>query len=287
MARVYQGERTWLDPVLVPVERAIYRVSGVDWQQEQGWRGYTAAMLLFNLFGLLLTYVILRAQGILPLNPQDLVGDHPGPGVQHRRLVHHQHQLAELRRRDDDELLQPDGRAGRPQLHLGRRRHGDRHRAGPRHLAAERQHDRQLLGRPGALACSTSCCRSASSSPSSWSRWACRRRSAPTSRRPRSRAPPRRSRIGPVASQEIIKELGTNGGGFFNANSAHPFENPTPLTNLITNFAIIVDPGRDLLHLRADGRRHPPGLGALGRDRSSSSSSAWPWPCRSSSAATR
>src|SRR4051794_24017637 len=44
MARVYQGERTWLDPVLVPVERAIYRASGIDWRQEQSWRGYTAAM---------------------------------------------------------------------------------------------------------------------------------------------------------------------------------------------------------------------------------------------------
>lgn len=77
MARVYQGERTWLDPVLVPVERAIYRASGIDSHQEQGWRTYTAAMLLFNLIGLLLTYVILRAQGILPFNPQDLSGVAP------------------------------------------------------------------------------------------------------------------------------------------------------------------------------------------------------------------
>ena len=52
----------------MPVERAIYRASGIDWHQEQGWRAYTAAMLLFNLVGLLLTYVILRAQGILPFN---------------------------------------------------------------------------------------------------------------------------------------------------------------------------------------------------------------------------
>src|SRR3954469_10737897 len=72
MAHVYLGESTWLDPVLVPVERAIYRVSGIDWRQEQGWRAYTAAMLLFNLFGLLLTYTILRAQALLPLNPQEM-----------------------------------------------------------------------------------------------------------------------------------------------------------------------------------------------------------------------
>src|SRR6266508_1299826 len=72
MAHVITGEGTWLDPVLVPVERAIYRASGIDGQQEQGWRAYTAAMLMFNLFGLLLTYVILRAQGVLLFNPQDL-----------------------------------------------------------------------------------------------------------------------------------------------------------------------------------------------------------------------
>jgi hypothetical protein len=74
MARVYQGERTWLDPLLVPVERAIHRASGIDWQQEHGWRAYTAAMLLFNLLGLLLTYAIPRLQSFLPFNPQDLSG---------------------------------------------------------------------------------------------------------------------------------------------------------------------------------------------------------------------
>src|SRR5581483_8145030 len=69
MARVYQHERTWLDPLLVPVERAIYRVCGIDWRQEQGWRAYTAAMLLFSLSGLLFSYAILRLQPLLPLNP--------------------------------------------------------------------------------------------------------------------------------------------------------------------------------------------------------------------------
>src|SRR4051794_24047790 len=70
MAHVFQIERTWLDPVLVPVERAIYRVCGIDWRQEQGWRAYTAAMLIFSLFGLVLTYGLLRLQAFLPFNPQ-------------------------------------------------------------------------------------------------------------------------------------------------------------------------------------------------------------------------
>ena len=71
--------------------------------------------------------------------------------------------------------------------------------------------------------------------------------------------------MGPVASQEAIKELGTNGGGFFNANSAHPYENPTPLTNLLEMLAIFVDSVCADLYLRSDGRGYPPGLGGTGR----------------------
>ena len=71
---------------------------------------------------------------------------------------------------------------------------------------------------------------------------------------------------GPVASQEIIKELGTNGGGFFNANSAHPFENPTPLTNLLEMLAIFAIAAGSDPYLRQDGRRSAPGLGAVRRD---------------------
>src|SRR6266516_4463271 len=72
MARVFNGERTWLDSVLRPVERLIYRVSGVDPRQEQHWTTYTAAMLLFNLAGVVLLYALQRVQHLLPLNPQHL-----------------------------------------------------------------------------------------------------------------------------------------------------------------------------------------------------------------------
>ena len=71
--------------------------------------------------------------------------------------------------------------------------------------------------------------------------------------------------MGPAASQIAIKQLGTNGGGFFNVNSAHPFENPTPLSNFLEMLAILLIAGRALLHLRQDGRRHPPGLGGARR----------------------
>ncbi len=82
----------------------------------------------------------------------------------------------------------------------------------------------------------------------------------------RSRAPSRRSRMGPVASQEAIKQLGTNGGGFFNANSAHPFENPTPAHELPLDVPDLRDPRRAHLHVRPHGAGPAAGLGALRRD---------------------
>jgi hypothetical protein len=72
MFKVFSGERTWVSPVLVPVERAIYRVSGVDDTKEQGWFGRAVSLLLFGLVGLMTTFVILRLQGDLPFNPEDL-----------------------------------------------------------------------------------------------------------------------------------------------------------------------------------------------------------------------
>src|SRR6478672_6262533 len=72
MARVFAGERTFLDPVLRPVERIIYRICGVNPEREQHWTTYTVAMLLFNFVGLLLLYVLQRTQHLLPLNPERL-----------------------------------------------------------------------------------------------------------------------------------------------------------------------------------------------------------------------
>src|ERR1700690_1923756 len=70
MARVFSGEKTFLDPLLRPVERLIYRLSGVDESSEMRWTQYTVAMLLFNGVSMALLYLILRAQQWLPLNPQ-------------------------------------------------------------------------------------------------------------------------------------------------------------------------------------------------------------------------
>ena len=77
MSRVWNGERTWLDPVLKPVEGLFYRAAGVDPSRSQGWLGYVGALLAFNLAGFLLLYGLLRLQGVLPMNPQGFDGVSP------------------------------------------------------------------------------------------------------------------------------------------------------------------------------------------------------------------
>ena len=116
MARVYQGERTLLTRVLGPVERLIYRVIGVNPDQEMGWKTYTVAVLLFSVIGILFLYALQRLQGFLPLNPQGFGAVSPELLVQHRDQLRHQHQLAGLWRRDHDELSDPDAGADGTEL---------------------------------------------------------------------------------------------------------------------------------------------------------------------------
>src|ERR1700685_810682 len=72
MTRVFVGERTFLSPIFLPLERLFYRIAGVDEKEEQHWTTYAIGMLLFNLAGFLLLYVIQRFQSVLPLNPQGM-----------------------------------------------------------------------------------------------------------------------------------------------------------------------------------------------------------------------
>ena len=166
-----------------------------------------------------------------------------GPGLEHGGVVRHEHELAVVLRRVDDGLPGPDGRPGGAELRVGRRRHRRRRRAGPRLHALTHRPARQLLGRPDPRLACGSCCRS----PFVVRDRADRRRrdpELPRVRRRHARSPDGHQTLtgGPVASQEAIKELGTNGGGFYNANSAHPFENPTAWTNLLEIFLLLVDP---------------------------------------------
>src|SRR5262245_61196927 len=77
MTRVFNGEGTWMTPILRPVERVFYRLAGIDEQDDQHWTAYAVSMLLFNGLGFLLLYLLQRAQGLLPLNTQGLSGVAP------------------------------------------------------------------------------------------------------------------------------------------------------------------------------------------------------------------
>ena len=114
IARVYEGKRIpGLSTVLGPVERGTYRLLRIDPEREQNWKGYAGSVLVFSAVGFVLLYLILRLQGHLPLNPLRPAGDELERRLQHVGQLHHQHQLAVLRRRVDAELPEPDAGARR------------------------------------------------------------------------------------------------------------------------------------------------------------------------------
>ncbi len=147
MTHVFNGERTWLSPVLRPVERAIYWAGGVDERREQSWLIYAIGMLLFHVGGFLILYALMRFQALLPFNPADMSAVRRGPVVQYRIELYHQHELAELRRREHPVVPGADARPHTPELSV--RRH--RHRAGRGSdswlCQSLRPHGGQFLGR--------------------------------------------------------------------------------------------------------------------------------------------
>ncbi len=124
MTRVFTGASTPLSPVLRPIEPAS-TPRRIDERHEQHWLTYAGAMLVFHAAGFVLLYGILRLQNLLPFNPADQSAVAPDLAFKHRRELRHQHQLAELRRREHPLLPLPDAGADAPELPLG----GDRHRA--------------------------------------------------------------------------------------------------------------------------------------------------------------
>ena len=238
MARVFRGERR---PVRrAPVERRSTGCSASTPTRGQDWKALRplGARLQRRSFGRALR------------DPAD-AGPHPfnpvasrravGPHVQHDVVVRHEHELAVLRGRDDALVLLADGRAGGAELRLRRRRHRGRSSPSIRGFAARSgARARHLLRRPHRA------------DPLRAAAALDRRRARPRlpGRHPDALGPRRHDvaggsqtlALGPVASQEAIKQLGTNGGGFFNVNSAMPFENPTWLTNFVEMLAILLIP---------------------------------------------
>jgi K+-transporting ATPase ATPase A chain len=249
MARVFNGEKTFLDPVMRPIERLMYRATGVDEKHEMRWTEYAVSVLLFSAVSLLLLYLIERVQGWLPLNPQKFAAvpqalafntaasfttntnwqAYSGETTmsyltQMAGLAYHNFMSAAtgiaiaiafiraIARRESNTIgnfwvdltrgclwvLLPVSLV----VSLFFVSQGMTQNFKP-YVTAQLVDPQtvQVTGSDGKT----------------------------TQQRVSEQVIP----MGPVASQEVIKEYGTNGGGFFNANSAHPYENPTPLTNFV------------------------------------------------------
>jgi potassium-transporting ATPase potassium-binding subunit len=237
MARVFNDEHTFMDPVLRPLERVIYRVCGIHPATEMTWYEYAIAMLLFSGAGMLLLYAFQRLQAFLPFNPQGMAGVAPD--------------LAFNTAASFTTNTNWQAYGGESTMSYWTQMAG----------LAFHNFVSAAAGIAIAIAVIRGFVRKTSKTIGNF--WFDMTRATLWVLLPISivfalvlvwqGVPQNLSAYtnvqtveggkqtiaqGPVASQEIIKELGTNGGGFFNANSAHPFENPTPLTNLLEMLAI-------------------------------------------------
>jgi K+-transporting ATPase ATPase A chain len=238
MRRVFSGERTFLDPVLRPVERRIYRLCGIEEWREHTWQAYTLAMLTFNALGLLLTYAIERLQHLLPLNPDHLGAVGPDlawntavsfttntnwQAYAGETTVSHFTQMTALTFHNFASAATGIAIAIAVIRGIARQKSAtlgnfwiDLTRATTRLLLPLSLLSAIVLLSQGVV-----------------------QNFSPAAKLRTLEGAVQRIPQGPVASQEAIKELGTNGGGFFNANSAHPYENPTPFTNVLEMFLIL------------------------------------------------
>ena len=164
MARVFSGEKTFMDPMLRPVERLLYRVTGVDETHEMRWTEYATAMLLLSVVSMILLYIILRVQQWLPWNPQHFGAVAPDLAFNTAASFTTNTNWQVVFRRIDDELFHADGRACVSQLPLGSDRHSAGDRGDSRNRAEGDANDRKFLGGPdsddsvGAAAGVRRCC---------------------------------------------------------------------------------------------------------------------------------
>ncbi|MDJ0276606.1 potassium-transporting ATPase subunit KdpA [Sphingomonas sp. 2R-10] len=236
---LYEGRRTPLHLVLGPVERSFYRLSGIDPQVEQSWRRYALHMLLFNAMLMAFTYAVLRLQGVLPGNPQGLPGLSPhlafNTAISFTANTNWQSYAGESTMSNLSQMLgltihnflsAATGIALAFALFRGFAR---RQAQTIGNFWADMTRVTLYLLLPLAIAYALFLI--ASGVPQTM---------AGVVDVTTLEGSKQSLLLGPVASQEAVKMLGTNGGGFFNANSAHPFENPTALTNLVQMLSIFL-----------------------------------------------
>ncbi|BAK67781.1 potassium-transporting ATPase A chain [Sphingobium sp. SYK-6] len=234
---LYEGRRTPLHMVFGPIERGFYALARIDPQAEQSWRRYALHMLLFQLVALLFTYAVLRLQGVLPMNPRGLAGIGAdgafNTAISFTTNTNWQWYSGEVALSNLSQMLglalhnflsAATGIAIAFALFRGFAR---RQSATIGNFWADMTRVTLYLLLPICIVYALFLI--ASGVPQTF---------ASILDATTLEGATQHIVVGPVASQEAIKMLGTNGGGFFNANSAHPFENPTALTNLVQMLSI-------------------------------------------------
>ena len=275
MTHVFDGERTFLHPVLRPIERLLYRLTGVDEKREMHWTEYAVAMLLFSVVSLVLLYLIQRLQGYLPFNPQKLPGVDSSTSATGGYVASAFNTAVSFTSNTNWQSYVPEVTMSYLTQMAGLAYHNFASAASGIVLAVAfirgiarreiqtignfwvdfvrcnlyvllpvcvigalllvsqgvvqnfRPYDTAKLLEPQTIEVDK---KDPSGNVVTNPDGSTQKESKQISEQTIAQ--------GPVASQEFIKELGTNGGGFFNVNSAHPFENPTPFTNFIEMLAI-------------------------------------------------
>ena len=237
MSHVFARERTWLDPILRPIERLMYRTTGVDDTRDMRWTEYAVALLLFSIVSMLVLYMMQRVQQLLPFNPQGF-----GPVAPDLAF----NTAASFTTNTNWQAYSGETTMSYFTQMAGLAYHNFVSAAVGISVAIAfirgiAQKERETIG--NFWVDMTRCLL--------WvllpicivgslllvSQGAVQNLKAYDTVQTVEGATQTIAQ-GPVASQEIIKQFGTNGGGFFNANSAHPFENPTPLSNFLAMFGI-------------------------------------------------
>jgi K+-transporting ATPase ATPase A chain len=249
MAKVFSGERTFMSPVVGPLERMLYRLCRIDPGEEQHWMVYTAAMLMFNLAGLLLLYALQRLQYYLPLNPQELAGvkadssfntaasftsNTNWQGYGGETTMSYLVQMAGLTVQNFVSAATGIALAIAFVRGIARREAKavgnfwvDMTRATLYVLLPLSLTGALFLVSQGVIQ---------NFKPYTTATLVEPQQVETTAEDGTTTTETRTEQVlaqGPAASQIAIKQLGTNGGGFFNVNSAHPYENPTPLSNFL------------------------------------------------------
>ena len=241
MANVYEGGPSRLDRVFGPIERFFYRACRIDPEREQRWNIYALSLIAFSIVGFVILYVMQRVQSGLPFNPTDMANVQPALSLNTAvSFVTNTNWQSYAGESTMSHLTQMVGLT--VQNFVSAAAVGMAVFAALiRGLSRAGKHHRELLGRPRAHDVADPAPDRVRLRDRRSSRAAIQNTHGFTTVHTVAGAT-QKIPGGPVASQESIKMLGTNGGGFFNTNSAHPFENPTKLSDFLELYAILIIP---------------------------------------------